>query len=230
MRVWAAVVLAAVQVVYHDRPPGIDPELESALAAAEAAVEEYIRADPPRAERILREIVNLTNRHVHCLPVPAAEALPRTTGWVMRLGGRGLKTCVVSPVARLVADGFAAFLVGDTLFFSADLEERLPPDRLAVVVAHELSHDRLDGVRKHLHRSVTGTTAGQEAWLASRLEDRAHLGAMEKLAAAGMNPRLVIEYVRRQNPDRFSREHVAASIATLEAALSRLPPHYNRVK
>jgi hypothetical protein len=222
MRVWVAVVLAAVQVVYHDRPRGIDTKLEAALAAAEAAVEEYLRADPPRAERILRQIVDLTERQVHRLAVPAAHALPRTTAWVTRLGGQGLQMRVVSPDTPLVADDFAAFVVDDTLYFAADLEDRLPADRLMVVVAHELSHDRFDGVRKHLHRSFANTTESQEAWLASRLEDRAHIGAMKRLAAAGLNPRTVIDFVKRQKTNRFTKEQREASLAALEATLLRL--------
>ena len=222
MRAWTAVALVAVQLVYHDRPPVIDTKLEAALAAAEAAVEEYIRADPARAERILQEIALLTERHVQPLAVPAAQALPRTTGWVRQLGGQGLQIRVLSPATPLVADGFAAFVLGDTLYCAADLEDRLPPDRLMVVVAHELSHDRLDGVRKHLHRSFATTSESQEAWLASRLEDRAHVGAMRRLAAAGLDPRKVIEFVKRQNTNRFPKEQRDASVATLEAALVRL--------
>jgi hypothetical protein len=189
----------------------------SRLAAIEKSVDQWITADATRAEKLLKQIEEVfSNQEV--LPVLPRTMVPRTFALVSRFGGSSVTIKVAGPSHPLVRGGFAAMIVGETLFVRPDVETGLSEESLRVVIAHELSHDRFDAVRKRLWQQVREITPEEISWLDARVEARAHMGAVKKLVAGGYQASSVLAYVKQMHPGLFTTEQLAYVALAVEGA------------
>lgn len=59
-------------------------------------------------------------------------------------------------------------------------------------------------------------------WLDLRLELHAHVRAMERLAAADLDPTVVVKYIRSMNPKHFNQTQMRYLVSTTDGALGDL--------
>lgn len=190
------------------------------IASIEKAVDRQIMESRPGAEALLTRIQAAFDSQ-ELIPALPRMAIPRTSALVSQLADGKLTIRVVGPSHPLVKGGFAAMIVGEFLYVRSDLETGTSEGSLRVIVAHELSHDRFDAVRKRLWQEVRGITAEDLAWLDARLEARAHIGAVKKLTAAGYDPATVLSYVKLLRAGQgFRAEHLSYIALAVEGAMA----------
>ena len=169
----------------------------------------------------------------------AALPADRPLDVVLRRDGRTLAVRIAaSPGCRsafevLLGPGMAASADGRNVQIAVRFFERYTDDEIAVVVAHELSHNilhhakRLDaaGVKRGLLAEV-----GRNGRLFRLTEDQADLLGMHLLRNAGYDPRIAVRFWRDHGGDVDgglfrSRTHPssAARAKAIEAEIARIP-------
>jgi len=153
-------------------------------------------------------------------------------------------TLAASPGCRsafevLLGPGMEASADGRIVQIAVRFFERYTDDEVAVVVAHELSHNilrhaaRLDaaGVKRGLLAEV-----GRNGRLFRTTEDQADLLGMYLLRNAGYDPRIAVRFWREHGGDVDgglfrSRTHPssAARAKALEGEIARIPPNAGKI-
>ncbi len=194
---------------------GTPPTKDASSAARDAAVDTIaaLPADRPLSVRLLR------------------DGQPRTVRIAASPGCRSAFEVLLGPKMEASADG-RIVQIGVRFF------ERYTDDEVAVVVAHELSHNilrhavRLDaaGVKRGLLAEV-----GRNGRLFRLTEDQADLLGMYLLRNAGYDPRIAVRFWRDHGGDVDgglfrSRTHPSSSARAkaIEAEIARIPANAPR--